>query len=241
MSGSTTGIGRSTAELFAAEGAKVAVTGRTVERGQKVVARIREAGGDAEFFELDVADEASVSGCIDQVANRFGGLTTLVNNAAPTAIVARTFKPMAEMSTDEWMSILTPALTGAVFWATKYAWPHLVEADEATIVNMSSGAAIRGNPGLSAYSAAKGAMNSATRVVAAEGIPVGIRCNAIVIGRVVSSPGDSGAKMGSHDTFIGNPMQIATSALYLSTAESGFMNGDTITVDGGSSVLDPDE
>jgi NAD(P)-dependent dehydrogenase (short-subunit alcohol dehydrogenase family) len=236
VTGSTTGIGRSVAELFASEGASVAVSGRTVERGEKVAQRIRDAGGDAEFFQLDIADESSVASVMSQVADRFGGLTTLINNAAPTAVVSQTIKPMAELSTEEWEAIITTGLTGSVFWCTKYAWPHLVEADQATIVNMSSGAAMHGTPGLSAYAASKGGLNSATRVIAAEGQAVGIRCNAIIVGRVVSGRSDSGELLGDL-AYIGNPMQIATAALFLATEESSFMNADLITVDGGASML----
>src|SRR5438552_3842896 len=86
VSGSTRGIGRTVAEVFAAEGAKVMVSGRTVEKGEKVVQRIREAGGDADFVRLDVTDENSVKAAIDATVDRFGSLTTLVNNAAPSDI-----------------------------------------------------------------------------------------------------------------------------------------------------------
>jgi NAD(P)-dependent dehydrogenase (short-subunit alcohol dehydrogenase family) len=236
VSGSTRGIGRSIAEHFASEGAKVAVTGRTVDRGKKVVERITEAGGEAEFFPLDIADESSVSSVVQQVVDRFGALTTLVNNAAPTATVATTMKPMAEYSTEEWNAILTGTLTGNVFWATKYAWPHLKAAGDATIVNISSGASMMGQTGLSAYGASKGAMNSVTRNIAVEGAPHGIRCNAVIVGRVVAGRSDSGAGMIKNAGAIGTPMQIATTVLFLSCDESSFINGELITADGGLSM-----
>jgi NAD(P)-dependent dehydrogenase (short-subunit alcohol dehydrogenase family) len=237
VSGSTRGIGRSIAELFAAEGAKVAVTGRTVEKGQKVVSAIREQGGEAEFFSLDITDEDSVHRVVEQVVERFGGLTTLINNAAPTADVATTVKPLNEYSTAEWTQILTGTLTGNVFWASKYAWPHLVAAGGATIVNISSGQSMRGYTGFGAYAAAKGGMNSVTRTLAVEGRPHGIRCNCIVVGRVVAGRGDSGvglsdARFGG----VGTPMQIATTALFLASDESSFINGDLITADGGQQM-----
>ncbi len=233
VSGSTRGIGRTIAELFAAEGAKVAVTGRTVDRGQKVVQRIRENGGEAEYFSLDITDESNVRDVIEATVERFGALTTLINNAAPTAIVASTFKPIAEYTTEEWNSILVGTLTGNVFWASKYAWPHLQAAPAATIVNISSGASTMGQTGLGAYAAAKGGMNSLTRTLAVEGAPHGIRCNAIIVGRVVAGTSDTGAGMIANASAIGNPMQIATTALFLSTSESSFINGDLITADGG--------
>src|SRR6202451_1061043 len=140
VSGSTRGIGRAIAEPLAAKGAKVVVPGRTVDKGEKVVSRIREAGGTAEFLRLDVTDEGSVRSVIEETARRFGGLTTLVNNAAPTEVVATTVKHLADYSTEEWDRILTGTLTGNVFWASKYAWPHLAAAGTAggaSIVNCS--------------------------------------------------------------------------------------------------------
>jgi meso-butanediol dehydrogenase / (S,S)-butanediol dehydrogenase / diacetyl reductase len=237
VSGSTRGIGRSIAELFATEGAKVAITGRTVDKGQKVVAAIRDRGGDAEFFSLDITDEDSVHAVVDQVAERFGGLTTLINNAAPTADVATTVKPLVEYSTEEWTNIVTGTLTGNVFWASKYAWPHLAAAGNATIVNISSGQSMRGYTGFGAYAAAKGGMNSVTRTLAVEGRPLGIRCNCIVVGRVVSGRGDSGVGLSDQRfSAIGNPMQIASTALFLASDESSFINGDLITADGGQQM-----
>src|SRR4051794_27187017 len=150
VSGSTRGIGRSIAQMFAAEGAKVAVTGRTVERGNKVVDLIRSEGGDAEFFELDVTREDSVAEVIDAVVDRFGELTTLVNNAAPTVEVGTNIKPLVEVSTDEWNHILLSALTGNVFWACKYGIPHLAAAGGGSVINISSGQSVVGMGGFSA-------------------------------------------------------------------------------------------
>jgi meso-butanediol dehydrogenase / (S,S)-butanediol dehydrogenase / diacetyl reductase len=235
ISGSTRGIGRSIAELFSAEGAAVAIAGRSAEKGERVAERIRAAGGDAAYFPLDVADEESVRSAVASVVEHFGALTTLVNNAAPTSMVSDNIKPMSEYSTDDWNEILTATLTGCVFWSTKYAWPHLVKFGDSTIVNVSSGAATHGSAGLSAYTAAKGGMNAVTRAIAVEGRPHGIRCNCIVVGRVVSGGDDRGPKMvDAYAT--GGPMQIATTALFLSSAESSFVNGDIITADGGVSM-----
>jgi meso-butanediol dehydrogenase / (S,S)-butanediol dehydrogenase / diacetyl reductase len=238
VSGSTRGIGRSIAERFAAEGAKVAVAGRTVAKGEKVVARIREAGGEAAFFPLDVTDEAGVQRTIDAVADHFGGLSTLVNNAAPTDLVVQSYKPLAEYTTGEWDRILLGTLTGNVFWASKYAWPHLVKTGVgAAIVNISSGQSLSGFKGLGAYGAAKGGVNAVTRTLAVEGAEHGIRCNAIVVGRVVSSPGDSGLHTGpGHLTRLGEPMDIAHAALWLASDEAAFVTGSLVTADGGFSI-----
>src|ERR1700749_3991354 len=210
ISGSTRGIGRSIAQQFASEGAKVAVTGRTVAKGEKVVDLIKSAGGEAEFFPLDITSEESVSEVVDAVVERFGALTTLINNAAPTDIVAATYKKLHELSTEEWQSILLGTLTGNVFWASKYAWPHLKAADGASILNISSGQSVMGMSGLGAYGAAKGAVNALTRHLAVEGAPDGIRANCVIVGRVVSGRGDSGRATGpGHLTRLGDPMDVA--------------------------------
>ena len=128
ISGSTRGIGRTTAEMFAAEGAKVVVSGRSVDKGEKVASRIREQGGDATFIRLDVSDESSVRDAIAATIERYGTLTTLINNAAPTDLVSAGMKPMHELTTEEWDAIVRATLTGNVFWASKYTIPHLIEA-----------------------------------------------------------------------------------------------------------------
>jgi NAD(P)-dependent dehydrogenase (short-subunit alcohol dehydrogenase family) len=237
VSGSTRGIGRSIAEYLAAQGARVVVTGRTVAKGEKVVSRIREAGGTAEFVRLDVTDEDSVREVVAETVRRFGSLTTLINNAAPTDVVATTVKHLADYTTEEWNRVLTGTLTGNVFWASKYAWPHLAAADGASIVNISSGQAIAGFKGFGAYGAAKAGVSSLTRTLAVEGAAFGIRANTVLVGRVVSSPGDSGHHTGGGRlTRIGNPMDIAYAVAYLASDQAAFVTGAELVADGGFSV-----
>jgi NAD(P)-dependent dehydrogenase (short-subunit alcohol dehydrogenase family) len=240
VSGSTRGIGRSIAEHLAAQGARVVVTGRTADKGEKVAARIREAGGTAEFLRLDVTDEDSVRSVIEETVRRFGGLTTLVNNAAPTEVVATTVKLLADYSTEEWNKILIGTLTGNVFWASKYAWPHLAAAGTAggaSIINISSGQAIAGFKGFGAYGAAKAGVSSLTRTLAVEGAAVGIRANTVLVGRVVSGRGDSGHHTGGGRlTRIGNPMDIAYAVGYLASDQAAFVTGAELVADGGFSI-----
>ncbi|MGD9795664.1 MAG: SDR family NAD(P)-dependent oxidoreductase [Acidimicrobiia bacterium] len=233
VSGSTRGIGRSIAEMFAAEGAKVAVTGRTVERGQKVVNLIKDAGGDAEFFALDVTSEDSVRSVIDGVADRFGSITTLVNNAAPTLEVGSNIRRLVDWSTEEWNSIQVGTLTGNVFWACKYGIPHLERAGGGSIINISSGQSKIGMGGFAAYAAAKGGMNALTRTIAVEEAPRNIRCNVVIVGRVVAK-GDTGAGITPGNlTRLGVPNDIAYCATWLASDESAFVTGSEIVADGG--------
>jgi NAD(P)-dependent dehydrogenase (short-subunit alcohol dehydrogenase family) len=233
ITGSTRGIGRTTAEMFAEEGAKVVVSGRSADKGEKNVQRIRDAGGDATFVPLDVADEASVQEAVAAAVEAYGPITTLVNNAAPTALVNVTMKPILEMTTDEWDGIVRGTLTSA-FWMAKYAVPHMIDAGGGSIVNISSGGSVFGVPGLSAYSAAKGGMNSLTRVMAVEFGQYGIRCNTIIVGRVVSYAQDRGPETTRELSRGGNPRDIGYAALWLAADESEWITGSEITADGGA-------
>ena len=237
VSGSTRGIGRSIAEMFAREGAKVAVTGRTVDRGEKVVARITEAGGTAAFFPLDITDEDSVHSVMDAVADRFGKLDVMINNAAPTDAVSTQVKPLIECTTEEWNRILVGTLTGNVFWACKYGIPHLIAAGGGSVVNISSGQSVVGLSGFAAYSASKGGINSITRTLAVENAEHGIRVNAIIVGRVVAHSKDTGVGIGAgHLTRLGTPDDIAYCATWLASDESGFVTGSLVTADGGFTI-----
>jgi NAD(P)-dependent dehydrogenase (short-subunit alcohol dehydrogenase family) len=237
ISGSTRGIGRTMAEMFAAEGAQVVVSGRSDEKGEKVAARIREAGGDATFVHLDVSDEASVQQVVAATIERYGKLTTLINNAAPTDLVSQGFKPMHELTTDEWQAILRTTLTGNVFWASKYAIPHLIEGGGGSIVNISSGGSIFGVPGISVYSAAKGGMNALTRTMAVEYAEYGIRVNTIIVGRVVAYAQDRGPEMTHMLTGrVGKPSDIGYAALWLAADESEWVTGTAVTADGGQAI-----
>jgi NAD(P)-dependent dehydrogenase (short-subunit alcohol dehydrogenase family) len=236
ISGSTRGIGRTMAEMFASEGAKVVVSGRSVEKGEKVAAQICAAGGDATFVALDVSDEGSVRNAIATTVDRYGSLTTLVNNAAATDLVNVRVKPIIDYDTAEWDAIIRTTLTGNVFWACKYGIPRLIDAGGGSIVNISSGAAVFGSAGTSAYSAAKGGMNAVTRTIAVEYAPYKIRCNVIVVGRVVSHPRDRGPDVPGTLTRVGQPSDIAHAAMWLAADESEFVTGSTVTADGGLSI-----
>jgi NAD(P)-dependent dehydrogenase (short-subunit alcohol dehydrogenase family) len=236
VSGSTRGIGRTITELFAAEGAKVVVSGRTTERGLKGVERIKAAGGEAMFVPLDVGSEDSVRAAIAATAERYGAITTLINNATPSAILNTRFKPMVDYSTDEWDEILRLTLTGPVFWACKYAIPYMISHGGGSIVNISTGSTVFGAAGTSAYTAAKGGMNAVTRTIAVEYAPYNIRCNAIIVGRVVSHPNDQGPMVPGLLTRVGRPSDIANAALWLAADESEFVTGSLVTVDGGQSI-----
>ncbi len=244
VTGSTRGIGRAIATRFAAEGAAVVITGRTETTGRAVQDEIRAAGGDATFVRTDVAREADIARAVELAVERYGTLTTLVNNAAPTDLVGpgRGDRSLADITDDAWDTIMTGALKQLV-WCTRHAAPLLAQSEGASIVNISSAAAMRGVPGIDAYTAAKGAMNALTRSLAVELASDGIRVNTIVCGMVLTSDGAfkmmdhpviGPATRALHLTRLGLPEDIANVALFLASDEAAFVTGVNLPADGGA-------
>jgi NAD(P)-dependent dehydrogenase (short-subunit alcohol dehydrogenase family) len=249
VTGSTRGIGRATAVRFAQEGARVIVTGRTEDVGRETEQQIRDAGGDATFVRTDLANEDDVIAMVKATVDRYGKLTTLVNNAAPTELMGpgRADRRVTELENDAWDSIMLVALK-AVVWACKYSIPEIAKAGGGSIVNISSAASILGTPGLDTYTAAKGALNTLTRSMAVEYAADGIRSNCIVSGMVLTSEGAftlmedpviGGATRAMHLTRLGLPEDIANAALFLASEEAAFITGAVIPVDGGVTARMP--
>ncbi len=234
VTGATRGCGRSIAEIFAAEGAKVVLGGRTVERGHKNVQIIRDAGGEAMFVPLDVTDEESAKAAVAATVEAYGPITTLVNNAAPTQLITKTFKPTADLSLADWNQILHGTLTSAFFMA-KYAIPHMLAGGGGSIINISSGGSSTGVRNLSAYNAGKAGINSLTRSIAIEYGEHGIRCNTIIVGRVISYQVDRERRPGKEMLMRpGGPRDIGNAALYLASDEADWVTGSELTADGGA-------
>jgi NAD(P)-dependent dehydrogenase (short-subunit alcohol dehydrogenase family) len=243
VTGSTRGIGRATAVRFAAEGASLVVTGRSQDDGRAVEQEIRDAGGEAVYVPTDLAKEDDVVAAVDAAIDRYGRLTTLVNNAAPTELMGpgRLDRRVTELTNEGWDSIMLVGLK-AIMWMCKYAIPRMIEAGNGAIVNISSAASILGTPGLDTYTALKGALNTLTRSIAVEYAPDNIRCNCIVSGMVLTSEGAfkmmddpviGGATKAMHLTRLGLPEDIANAALFLASDEAAFVTGALLPVDGG--------
>jgi NAD(P)-dependent dehydrogenase (short-subunit alcohol dehydrogenase family) len=239
ITGSTAGIGRAIARRFAAEGAAVCVTGRDQERGQEVVATIERDGGRAWFVAAELGDESACDALVARAAAAMGGLTVLVNNAAGGA---GGDGPVGDITTEAWQSILTVNLT-APMWLTRAALAHLVAAGRGAIVNISTRQAERASRGFAAYIASKGGLNALTRSIAVDYADRGIRCNTISPGYVLNDRRDADIDderraryEGMHLTRLGIADDIAYAAVYLASAESGFVTGLNLQVDGGSSI-----
>ncbi|HUH37616.1 MAG TPA: glucose 1-dehydrogenase [Spongiibacteraceae bacterium] len=242
VTGSTRGIGVAIAQHFAEEGAAVMVTGRSEQRGEDVCAGIRAAGGKANFFASDLADAASLKRLVEETVARFGGLTTLVNNGAVTALQLND-QPLATLSSATLNASIDSNIRGMV-WLSQYALAAMQGQPGASIINVSSGLAIKGTPGMTAYTLAKGAMNAFTRGLARECGPQGIRINTLSPGVVLSNPEtdrmlddpatrDAMQKMNCLPHF-GEPQDIANACLFLASDEARYITGALLCVDGGA-------
>lgn len=254
VTGSTRGIGAGTAKMFAAEGARVVVTGRTAEDGAKVVEAIRRAGGEARFVPLDISYEESIQACIAKAVEIYGALSILVNNATPNDLITgagsaggnfadRIEGSVTELTTENWRKITSHGIDG-LFWMLKYGIKAMQGSGGGSIVNISSIASIQGIAGFDAYVAGKGAMNALTRSVAVTYAPQ-IRCNAILVGGVATEGGATltpdpklaeAYEMKQLTGWLGQPEHIAHVATFLASDESAYVTGQLIPVDGGATV-----
>ncbi|HEY4401459.1 MAG TPA: SDR family NAD(P)-dependent oxidoreductase [Acidimicrobiia bacterium] len=241
VTGSTSGIGKAIATAFAAEGARVVVTGRDRARGDATVGAITGAGGRAAFHPADLADEAACAQLVSATVEQFDGITVLVNNAVGST-VDQADGPVAQMTTPSWEASLRINLT-APMWMARAAIPHMIEAGHGSIVNISSRAAQRASRGLAGYIASKGGLNALTRSIAVDYAEFSVRCNTISAGYVLNERRDadlSDARRtrleGMHLTRLGEANDVAHAAVYLASRESEFVTGVNLALDGGGSA-----
>lgn len=241
VTGAATGIGRSASILLAREGAKVAVTDVKHEDAHETVRLIREAGGHAEYWALDVTCEDEVKSVFAHVKETFGPIDVLVNNAG----VVSSGTPTHDTTTDEFERVQRINMTG-VFLCTKHAVPDMLASGRGSIINVSSIAGLVGNPGLSPYNASKGAVRLFTKSTALEYASSQIRVNSIhpgaiwtpMVEEVVNRSEDpEAAKAGfakQHPIgHIGEPDDIGWAVVFLASEESKFITGAELAIDGG--------
>jgi NAD(P)-dependent dehydrogenase (short-subunit alcohol dehydrogenase family) len=238
VTGSTSGLGRAIAVEFAREGAAVVVTGRDPERGNAVVSEIAAGGGSGWFVPAELGDEEACTDLVQGAAERMGGLTVLVNNAAGGGAADG---PVGDLTTEAWEAILRVDLS-APMWCARSAIPHMRRAGHGAIVNVSSRQAERASKGLAAYIAAKSGLNGLTRAIAVDYAADGIRCNTISPGYVLNDRRDADITderraryEGMHLTRLGVATDAAYAAVYLASRESEFVTGINLQLDGGSS------
>jgi NAD(P)-dependent dehydrogenase (short-subunit alcohol dehydrogenase family) len=237
ITGAGSGIGRACALRFAAEGAQVVVNDLVGAAAEAVAKEIAAAGGEASAFQGDVSDSARVDALIDAAVQRYGGLDVLVNNAA-----APIPGPLAEIRDADWRTVQSVTLDGQLY-GIRAALRVMRERRQGSIINIASGAALGGEPGLGAYAAAKAAVVSLTRTAAIENGPYGIRVNVILPGAIATPPMLAWAEAipGGVPAWskqipirrLGQPEEMANVALFLASDQSSYVTGAAIVADGG--------
>lgn len=236
VTGGGQGIGRAFALRFAEEGASVVVADVNLEGAERVVAEI--SGSNAFAAAVDISDERSVDALRAAVGDRFGSVDGLVNNAAIFSTIQ--MKPFWEISVDEWDRLVGVNLRG-VWLATKALLPLLRESVSCSIVNIGSDAVWEGRGGYLHYTASKAGVQGMTFSMSHELGEFGIRVNTISPGatqteipRATVTPEQLEAMIGSralHRT--ATPDDLTSLAVFLLSEQSGFITGQTFSVNGG--------
>ena len=235
ITGAGAGIGRDSALAFAAEGAAVAVLEVRAVRAEQTAELVRQAGGTAVAFPCDVRDGEQVEQVIAAVAERFGRIDVLFNNAGTT-------RPgdVVSVSIEGWDMVLDVNLRGT-FLVSRAVLPHMLALGGGAVINMGSVDGLAGDARMAAYNAAKAAVVNLSRSMAIDFGPRGVRVNCICPG-LVGTPAvlrmfsdESRQRMEAATPLgrIGRPGDIASLAVFLASDDAAYINGTTVVADGG--------
>jgi dihydroanticapsin dehydrogenase len=240
ITGAATGIGRATAQLFVQEGARVVIADINEDEAQKTLDSLNGENSNAWFFRADVSRAEDVEALMSNAAERMGGIDVIFNNAG-----AQRSGPITDFEEAQW-DLLMGVNPKSCFLSAKYGVPYLRERGGGSIVNMASIAGLKGGPGMTAYSASKGAVVAFTKALAAELAPDNIRVNCVCPGWI-DTPFNQPAiefmggreeqeEMVKHAVPLqrqGTPEEIAPGILYLASDASSYMTGKELVIDGG--------
>ena len=244
ITGATSGIGRRIAEVYVAEGARVVVAARREDEGKQLE---RELGDSTRFISTDVSNAEQVKAMVDCAIDSFGRVDCLVNNAgSPSPMVS-----IVDVDMDNYEQVMAINVRG-VMLGMKLVIPHMLRQGSGSIINISSGAAIRVSYTAHTYAASKAAVTHLTRSVAAEVGAKGIRANSISPGGVATgifgkNAGVEGSKADKvldvvKEVFAtvqpiprsGLTDDIANAAVFLASDRASFVHGHDLVVDGGA-------
>jgi NAD(P)-dependent dehydrogenase (short-subunit alcohol dehydrogenase family) len=246
VTGAGSGIGRASAELFAAEGALVIAADKDGPSAQATADAIAEAGGHARLVAVDVGSESAVEDLVARAVTDWGGLDIFFANAG----ISGGTTPLLEQSVALWQEVLRVNLIGP-FLAIRYAAPVMRNAGGGSIICTASVAGLRANAGRSAYAASKAGVISLVQTAANDLYGTGVRVNAICPGLIrtgMTRPiferarvRGSEAKIGQLNPLrrAGEPREIAAMALFLASDDASYVNGQAFAVDGGLSSTHP--
>jgi NAD(P)-dependent dehydrogenase (short-subunit alcohol dehydrogenase family) len=240
ITGGAQGIGAAYARGFAAEGAKLVIA--DIAPADALIEEIAEAGGTAIHVKTDVTDEAACADMAARTIEAFGRIDALVNNAALWIHVGH--KPMLEIDKAEWDRVIDVNVTG-MFLCTRAVVPQMKKQGYGKIINISSGRALKGNINLLHYDTSKGAVISFTRSIARELGDAGIRANTIAPGGIMTEnvlAQDTVRDLIAQGTATRAirreqvPEDVVGACIFLASAESDFITGQVLAVDGGSAM-----
>jgi meso-butanediol dehydrogenase/(S,S)-butanediol dehydrogenase/diacetyl reductase len=236
VTGAGSGIGRATAQRFAAEGAAVIVADVRLGKAAETVDAITAAAGRATAVQVDVRRAEEVGAMVQTALDTYGGLHVLFNNAG-------TLRPgdAVKLSEEDWHVVMDTNVT-SVFLGVKYAVPPMAAGGGGSIISTASVSGLHGDPGSIAYGASKAAVINLTRCMAVDHARQNIRVNCICPGAIDTPPvgrmlaqGDSRDRTARAHLLgrIGRAEEIAAAALWLASDESSFVTGHELVVDGG--------
>lgn len=244
VTGGGGGIGGATARTLAGAGATVAVLDIDGAASGRVVAEIEAAERKAFAVHVDLADEASIQAAVAETIERAGRIDVLHNNAALTDsdFLSRD-TTVTELDTEVWDRTMNVNLRSQMLMS-KHVVPHMVTTGGGSIINMSSGAALRADRTRIAYGVSKAGVHALTMYTATSHGKAGVRANTIVPGLIITDAvkahltpkvleGLSGATL---TPFVGAPEDVAELVLFLASDKSRYITGQSFTVDGGMSA-----
>jgi NAD(P)-dependent dehydrogenase (short-subunit alcohol dehydrogenase family) len=240
ITGATSGIGREVALLFASRGIKIVAAGRDERAGQDLINEIKANGGNALFCKTDVSDSLSVQSLIKSAKENFGGIDYAFNNAGIEGVLG----PISDMDEKAWDDVMNINLKG-IWLCLKYEFPEILRRGGGAIVNTSTNLTRLGLPGTSAYTASKAGVDALTQVAAIEYGKHGVRVNAInpgavntpMLQRIYSQDQMEQVKNSNPLSKIATPKDIAQTVLWLCSPMANHVNGVSILIDGGSTLI----
>src|SRR6266481_1864839 len=240
ITGALTGIGRATALAFAREGARIVISGRHEEEGQKLVDELGKLGAEAEFVQSDVRHEDDVRSLVDKTVELFGRLDVAVNNAGTEGKPG----PVTEQSADSYAATFDTNVLGTLL-SLKHELRVMQAQGSGSIVNISSTYGHQGAAGASVYAGSKHAVEGVTKSAALEAASSGVRVNAVapgptetdMLGRFTGTAERKAALAKSVPLGrVGDPAEIARAAVFLGSEKASFVTGQILTADGGKTA-----